>query len=67
MVVVFPTTLGSGVGTVGGVLVAASGKHWELAIVAVSTHNRASEAGEHLQNLVKVEGKECLGSAHKKS
>ena len=43
------------------------GKHWELAIVAVLTRNMASEAEEHLQNLVKLKGEECLGSAHKKS
>jgi hypothetical protein len=49
MVAVFPTTLGSGISTVGGVFVAASGKRWELGIVVVSTRNMASEAGEHLQ------------------
>jgi hypothetical protein len=63
MMAVFPTTLG----TVGGVLLAASGKRWELGIVAVLTRNMASEAGERLQNLAKVEGEECLGSAHKES
>ena len=54
----FPTRLGSGVDDL---LVAASGKRWELGIVAVLTRNMASEAGERLQNLVKVEREECLG------
>ena len=57
MVGLFPTMLGSGVGD----LVAVSGKRWELGIVAVLTRNMASEAGERLQNLVKVEREECLG------